>query len=79
MTFLIIVITLVLLFDFINGFHDSANSITTVVSAKVLSPLAAVSIMGRYRKHFLVLDTYYTSIGPCRHPYFYYPILSLIV
>ncbi len=44
MTFLIIVITLVLIFDFINGFHDSANSIATVVSTKVLSPLAAVAM-----------------------------------
>ncbi len=31
-----------LIFDFINGFHDSANSIATVVSTKVLSPFAAV-------------------------------------
>lgn len=44
MTFLIIVITLVLIFDFINGFHDSANSIATIVSTKVLSPVAAVSM-----------------------------------
>ena len=44
MTFLYIVITLVLIFDFINGFHDSANSIATVVSTKVLSPLAAVGM-----------------------------------
>jgi PiT family inorganic phosphate transporter len=43
MTFLIIVIALILVFDFINGFHDSANSIATVVSTRVLSPLAAVS------------------------------------
>ena len=43
MTFLIILIGLVLVFDFINGFHDSANSIATVVSTKVLSPIAAVS------------------------------------
>ncbi len=42
MTFLIIVIILALIFDFINGFHDAANSIATVVSTKVLSPLAAV-------------------------------------
>jgi PiT family inorganic phosphate transporter len=42
MTFLYIIIALVLVFDFINGFHDSANSIATVVSTKVLSPLAAV-------------------------------------
>lgn len=44
MTFLIIVIGLVLIFDFINGFHDSANSIATVVSTKVLSPISAVGL-----------------------------------
>ncbi len=43
MTFLIIVISLTLVFDFINGFHDSANSIATVVSTKVLSPFSAVA------------------------------------
>ncbi len=42
MTFLIVLIAMVLVFDFINGFHDSANSIATVVSTKVLSPFAAV-------------------------------------
>ena len=43
MTFLIFVIGLTLIFDFINGFHDSANSIATVVSTKVLSPFSAVA------------------------------------
>jgi PiT family inorganic phosphate transporter len=42
MTFLYIVIALVIIFDFINGFHDSANSIATVVSTRVLSPFSAV-------------------------------------
>lgn len=42
MTLLIIIIGLALLFDFINGFHDAANSIATIVSTKVLSPLQAV-------------------------------------
>ncbi|MCE5346558.1 MAG: inorganic phosphate transporter [Bacteroidales bacterium] len=42
MTFLILIIGLVLIFDFINGFHDSANSIATIVSTRVLSPIAAV-------------------------------------
>ncbi|HLN21890.1 MAG TPA: inorganic phosphate transporter [Bacteroidales bacterium] len=42
MTSLVIVVTLVLIFDFLNGFHDSANSIATVVSTKALSPLTAV-------------------------------------
>ena len=31
-------------FDFVNGFHDSANSISTVISTKVLPPVAAVSM-----------------------------------
>lgn len=35
-------ILLALAFDFLNGFHDSANSIATVVSTRVLSPRAAV-------------------------------------
>ena len=42
MTLLIIIIALALIFDYINGFHDSANSIATVVSTKVLTPLQAV-------------------------------------
>src|SRR5688572_29400190 len=41
-TFLIIVIALALIFDFINGFHDAANSIATIVSTKVLTPFQAV-------------------------------------
>lgn len=40
--FLIIIIALALIFDYINGFHDAANSIATVVSTKVLTPLQAV-------------------------------------
>src|SRR5712672_2021186 len=39
----ILLITLALIFDFINGFHDAANSIATVVSTRVLSPSAAVA------------------------------------
>lgn len=42
MELLVIVIILALIFDFINGFHDAANSIATVVSTKVLTPLQAV-------------------------------------
>ncbi len=48
MTFLYIIIAIVLIFDFINGFHDSANSIATVVSTKVLSPLAAVGLAATF-------------------------------
>jgi PiT family inorganic phosphate transporter len=44
MPFLYVVVALVIIFDFLNGFHDSANSIATVVSTKVLSPLVAVML-----------------------------------
>ncbi|GAA4772978.1 MULTISPECIES: inorganic phosphate transporter [Flavobacterium] len=42
MTLLIIIIILALLFDYINGFHDAANSIATIVATKVLTPFQAV-------------------------------------
>lgn len=42
MTLLVVIIVLALVFDYINGFHDAANSIATVVSTKVLTPLQAV-------------------------------------
>jgi len=41
-TLLIVIIILALIFDFINGFHDAANSIATIVSTKVLTPFQAV-------------------------------------
>ncbi len=41
--FVIIIIFLALIFDFTNGFHDSANAIATVVSTKVLTPRKAVA------------------------------------
>lgn len=41
-TLLIVVIVLAIIFDLINGFHDAANSIATVVSTKVLTPTQAV-------------------------------------
>lgn len=43
LTLLIIIIALALIFDFINGFHDAANSIATIVSTKVLTPFQAVA------------------------------------
>lgn len=39
---LIVIIVCAILFDYINGFHDAANSIATIVSTKVLTPLQAV-------------------------------------
>jgi PiT family inorganic phosphate transporter len=42
MAFVVLLIIVALVFDFLNGFHDSANSISTVVSTRVLSPKYAV-------------------------------------
>ncbi len=42
MTLLIVIIVLAIIFDFINGFHDAANSIATIVSTRVLTPFQAV-------------------------------------
>jgi PiT family inorganic phosphate transporter len=43
LTFVLVVVGIALVFDFINGFHDSANSIATVVATRVLSPRVAVA------------------------------------
>ncbi len=42
MAFVVFFIAIALVFDYINGFHDAANSIATVVSTRVLSPGVAV-------------------------------------
>ncbi len=42
MTLLLVIIVLALIFDYINGFHDAANAIATIVATKVLSPFQAV-------------------------------------
>lgn len=44
LTLVLIVVLVALIFEYINGFHDTANSIATVVATKVLSPLQAVSL-----------------------------------
>ena len=43
---LLLVVVLALLFDFSNGWHDSANAIATVVSTRVVSPFVAVMAAG---------------------------------
>ena len=40
---IVVIIAVALVFDYINGFHDAANSIATVVSTRVLSPMQAVA------------------------------------
>lgn len=42
LTLLLIIIVLALIFDYINGFHDAANAIATIVATKVLTPFQAV-------------------------------------
>jgi PiT family inorganic phosphate transporter len=62
MTGLFLIIALALLFDFINGFHDAANSIATVVSTRVLSPNAAVIWAAAFNFiAFLLFDTHVAS------------------
>ena len=42
LTLVLVVVLAALVFEYINGFHDTANSIATVVATKVLSPMQAV-------------------------------------
>ena len=41
-TLAVLIIRIALIFDYINGFHDAANSIATVVATRVLTPFQAV-------------------------------------
>jgi len=43
LTLVVVIIAVALVFDFLNGFHDSANSIATIVSTRVLTPRKAVA------------------------------------
>ncbi len=58
LTYLIIIIALALIFDFINGFHDAANSIATIVSTKVLTPFQAVlwAALFNFAAYFIFRD-----------------------
>ena len=44
MTVFLIVLAAALVFEYINGFHDAANAIATVVSTKVLTPRQAIAL-----------------------------------
>src|SRR5262245_59350977 len=54
-------ILIALLFDYINGFHDAANSIATVVSTRVLSPGHAVSWAAFF--NFVAAFTFGTAVA----------------
>jgi len=61
----ICVIAVALVFDFLNGFHDAANSIATVVSTRVLSPRAAVLLAAccNFSAAFLLETKVASTIG----------------
>jgi len=61
MTGLLLIVALALLFDFINGFHDAANSIATVVSTRVLSPGKAVIWAAFF--NFIAAFTFGTAVA----------------
>ena len=58
MTLVVAIIVLALIFDYINGFHDAANAIATIVSTKVLTPIQAVlwAAMFNFGAFFLFKD-----------------------
>jgi inorganic phosphate transporter, PiT family len=57
-TLIIVIIGLALVFDYINGFHDAANSIATIVSTKVLTPFQAViwAALFNFAAYFIFKD-----------------------
>ncbi|HTI06670.1 MAG TPA: inorganic phosphate transporter [Gemmatimonadales bacterium] len=59
--FVLAIILVALAFDFINGFHDAANSIATVVSTRVLSPTAAVIWAGVF--NFIAFFVFGTAVA----------------
>ncbi|HRG87944.1 MAG TPA: inorganic phosphate transporter [Chitinophagales bacterium] len=67
---LALIIVLALVFDFINGFHDSANSIATIVSTRVLTPFQAViwaaffNVVAYWISEFKVADTVAKTVKP---------------
>ena len=67
MTYVLFIIAIALVFDFINGMHDSANSIATVVSTRVLSPIVAVfwAAFFNFVAAFLFGTAVAKTIGSC--------------
>ena len=63
MTLLITIIVLALIFDYINGFHDAANSIATIVSTKVLTPFKAVLWAAFFNFVAFFIAKYFSGFG----------------
>ncbi len=60
-TYVVIIVLVAFAFDFINGFHDSANAIATVVGTRVLKPLPAVMWAAFF--NFVALFTVGTAVA----------------
>jgi PiT family inorganic phosphate transporter len=60
-SYIVAIVVVAFIFDFINGFHDSANSIATVVGTRVLSPVAAVAWAATF--NFVALFTVGTAVA----------------
>ena len=61
LAYVVAIILIAFIFDFSNGFHDSANSIATIVGTRVLSPLAAVAWAAFF--NFVALFTVGTAVA----------------
>ncbi|WP_026259042.1 inorganic phosphate transporter [Uliginosibacterium gangwonense] len=61
MTGLILLVALALFFDFLNGFHDAANAIATVVSTGVLKPNQAVALAATF--NFIAIGVFGTHVA----------------
>jgi inorganic phosphate transporter, PiT family len=60
-TYIVVIVGVAFIFDFINGFHDSANSIATIVGTRVLTPLVAVAWAATF--NFLAAFTVGTAVA----------------
>jgi PiT family inorganic phosphate transporter len=60
-TLVVMIIVVALIFDYVNGFHDAANSIATVVATKVLSPGVAVAWAAFF--NFVALFIFHTEVA----------------
>ena len=57
----VVIIAIALVFDYVNGFHDAANSIATVVSTRVLTPLQGVAWAAFW--NFIAAFTFGTAVA----------------
>lgn len=65
MLFVVLIIFIAVIFDFLNGFHDSANSIATIVTTRVLKPYQAVimAAIANFAAAFIFTTAVATTIG----------------